>query len=534
VGTKLVAGLLAVLALAWTAAASASPPDEVDRERLKKTLANLPSMYVKWGIGIGPTGPTEWSEESETPPDPAALRAKLKGDDSDADVHLDLAAAHRRLGDAAHEKESLATAIAMLRREAAAHSGDGHVLASLAAALAASGADAEADLVLNRATSLAQPGWEPWTVSGNVLATRGIGAVADRRFADVGCAYEWVRSGVVWSKAPPPPSPTSTSLLAAASVAYGKAIEAAVKDGSATDIASAYLDRWAFRTHRLLLPREDAAKADAAAEWSAAVDDMAKSAEATPEDPRAITLVVALGFIPSFDDKRPAPTKIDDLPEPARGRAKEGLARLAKLAESKDAAVASRALQGLGAIGFLLQEDPAGVERTLRGAVAKDPSLRQSWTLLMGMFVRAERWDDLAKLLGDWLKTGDTAEKRMFLARAEERRGDGAAAEKQWRQALALDPKGYETNLGLANALLRNAKAGDDLKDVEDLLGTAAEMYSEGSPPSPERWCELTLSKAVLLGLTGDLDGAAATARRLLDYDAQDVLGREVLAAIGR
>lgn len=532
-GRKLVAGLVAIAAFVGAAAATAGE-GEIDRERLKKTVANLPSMYVMWGIGIGPTGPTEWSEQSETPPDPETLRAKLKGDDSDAGLHLDLAAAHRRLGDAAHEKESLATAIAMLRREAAAHEGDGRVLASLAQALASSGDDTGADETLRRAAAVAKPCPDVWTATGNVLAARAIGLAAARRFAEIGDAYEWVRTGSATAKGAPALPAKSVSLLADAAAAYDKAIAAAVKDGVATEISSAYLDRWAFRTHRLLLPREDAGSAQAAAEWTAAVDDMAKSAEATPDDPRAITLVVALGFIPTFDEPRPGPRKIDDLPEPARTRAKDGMARLAKLAESKDPTVAARALQGLGAIRWTLGEPSAGVEASLRSAVAKDPSLRQSWTLLMGMLVKDERWDDLAKLLGEWLRTGDSAEKRMFLAKAEERRGDGAAAEKQWRQALALDPKGYTPNLGLANAILRNAKPGDDLKDVEDLLTTAGEMYREGSPPSPERWCELTLSKAVLLGLTGDRDGAATTARRLLEYDAEDVLAREVLAAIGK
>jgi tetratricopeptide (TPR) repeat protein len=259
-----------------------------------------------------------------------------------------------------------------------------------------------------------------------------------------------------------------------------------------------------------------------------------KAAEATPSDPRAITLFVAIGTSRAPGDTRPGPGKPAELPAPARAVVENGLARLAKLAESEDDAVAARALEGIGAIGFLRADDPAKVESTLRRAIAKDPSLRQAWTILVGIRLRAQRWDDLVGLLGEWLKTGETAEKRMFLAKAEERRGDGAAAEKQWRLALALDPKGYEPNLGLAAAILRNSKAGDDLEPVDDLFGAAGDTYRPESPEAARRWVELGLTKSVALGLAGDLDGAADAARRVLEFDPPNTAAKEVLAAIGR
>jgi len=116
----------AIAAFAVTAAVAAAADGDVDRERLQR-LAVIPHVgerYV-WNFVLAQDGRFREGGQIPTELDPAALRQTLGDDDADAEGWLDLAAAYRSRRDEEAAKESLARAIAILRRRAAAQSDDG-------------------------------------------------------------------------------------------------------------------------------------------------------------------------------------------------------------------------------------------------------------------------------------------------------------------------------------------------------------------------------------------------------------------------
>jgi tetratricopeptide (TPR) repeat protein len=524
--------LVAVTALlAASAAARAGPDKPVDRERLKK-CATLPTVGPPgWYFTMGTNGLTYVGGEEPDAADPALLRDALKGDDSDADRWMDLAAAYRRTKDAAREKDAVAAAVAILRRQATALGDDGRVQAALGLALYASGDEDGADHAIRDAKRASQTAWAGDAAETDLRLLRAAAKPAGRRFASLDDAFAWISEDAAGVAA------LDAAVLDGASKGYDDAV-AAVFTSGATGTAAASVCMRRSSLHALLAAR--AAKAGAAAQFEHerrfCEEDQRRAQELLPADPIAVTLTGlsdAMSAPPDTDGARHVQA-FDSLPEKARAQVVAGEARLGTLSASADAAVAGRAFQGIATLRWFVHHDGVGTDAALRASIAKDPHARGAWNALVFLLASSERWDDVVTLCDAWTKAGDSALTRMTRAKALAMKGLFSHAEKEWRAALALDPKGCKANLGLAMFVLQRAEGDAELKEAADLLRTASETLPAAATQDPSVEVLWSLADAIRRGLAGDVDGAEKSARSLVERFGEIPAAREVLAALGR
>ncbi len=516
--TKWFAGVLMLVA---AFAAEARADDDVDRERLEKALM-LPSVGPRgWYYVMSPDGRViEGGEEPEYL-DVAVLRARIKGDDSDLDRWRDLAAAHRRLRNLGSERECRANAVVILRKQAAAHPDDGRVHAALGQALSASGDDAGAAASIATAERAPANAWAGAAAAADALVVQATARVAGRRFPTLDDATGWI--GDHRTEAPA----LDGKLLDSASTRYDDAVAGIEKSGATGRVAASVL----LRRHnfRGILELKGTKRSEAS-DYQRALLDLLTS------DPYAVTLT-ALGDAmsePSGADGSQVVQTFEKLPDTSRAKLAGDMARLEALAASPDAETSARAFQGVACILWFVHRDGAATEAALRKSIARSPRVEQSWNALVMVLAQSQRWDDLAKLSAEWMKTGATAKKRMVLAKALAMNGVEAEAQMQWRWAWDLDPRGFETNVGVAVFLMRRAQDESELRAAAGFLNEASAGLLAKESPSPQDFAVWRVANAALLGLEGHLDDCERAARRILELDPSLAVAGEILAAIGR
>jgi len=541
-----VARALIAVVLAVTLTVHAAVAGDVDRGRLKKA-APLPSVEVRFGWRVSPAGWEAWRDPAAEPgADAVAVaRAKIDRYPGNADLWLQLASAQGGRGDADGAEASVARAVALAVARAKEHADDGAALARLSRALAADADDVGAADAARRASCAATAPWEGWSAQADLLAARGVGLIAGTRFRLVDDAYVWVQPANPPETIPEPAvklldeaASCHDQAVAAADAAVGRMKTADVRSvGSGPSWRSHLLLR---RAHLLMFrlflgQRLPGSAAAAQATFGRALADYRRAADLDLDDPDAAAFGALVETMSGLFPSAGAGAQTwDALPEERRTRISAMLTRLAGFATSADPAVASRALVGTAVIQLMVQRDARRAETSLRAALAKDPTSDPCFELLAGMLIGGERWEDLTKLCTEWVKQGDSARKRMILAKAEDRCGRADATEKAWRAALALDPAGFETNLGLAVLVLRRQGAGADPSEPDALVRTAGEAFVAMTRPSRDQKIYGNVAHAWIAAMTGDPDAAEKSARLVLAADSGNSCANEVLAAIGR
>jgi hypothetical protein len=512
------------------AAATAAPDGTIDRERLRKAALLPPVGPNGWYYSLTTDGRVFAGGEEPEILGPAALRARMKGDDTDAERWMDVAAACRRTHDDAGAKESAAKAVAILRRRAEAGPGDGRPLATLGLALAAGGDDAGADAAVAEAAQAKDAAWAGTAASADLAVERAVARAAERRFATLDEARDWIGTDTARAAL------VDAAALGDAAKRYDDAVLGAEKSGaSGPAVASVYLRRMALRTLRHARGKADAAATADVVNLNAA--DQSKALDALVPDPFALTLAT-LNDAMSPPDERDGSTHVlpfGDLADAARANVSRDLARLSKIAASADAPDAARALQGIACVQWFCMRNPAVAESVLRRSIAKDATVQSSWNALVFAMGQTRRWEELVKLCAEWIEVGETPRNRMMHAKALALAGHAEEAEKEWRAAQALEPSGFESNLGVAVLVLQRAKDDADVKEARKFLdAAAAALAASGAETYDVRAYARDLADAVARGLSGDADGAEKIARELLAKDGGAKPAKEILAALGR
>jgi len=522
---------VAAIALIGVCAAAPAAAQDVDRARLQKA-ALLPSVapggwyYVAESDGRIYEGGQETGKASV-----AVLEARLAAADSDPRSWLDLAEACRRTRNPVRERACLTRAVAILREVAEERSDDGAALAALGLALATSGDEAGAAKAIQSAERAARNRWAGAAASADLLVTRAIAAAAQQPFRTLREATTW------WSANPERASRVQRALLDAALVRYDAAV-AGVESAEATgpDAASVYMRRSRLLGALLFVESQGADRAAVAELAERTTADSRKALELLRSEPYAVTLIALRDAMPKATEPGGARrvASIGGLSDAARAKLTANLDALRLLAGADDPQLAARALQGLACVQWYVYQDPGGTEALLRKSIAKYTGLDQTWIALVSILARAGRYDDLATLSREWLKTGDSADKRLLLAKARHSAGHVAGAETEWRAAHALAPRDFKTNLGVAVLTLQRAETEADVTEARTFLDTAAAALLGSDNPPPHRFIIWGLADAVAAGLAGDVDGAANAARRVLGYSSEVAEANEILSALGR
>jgi tetratricopeptide (TPR) repeat protein len=527
--------LLALLAtLGPVRAARAGDGDApVDRERLRKAVTLPASAGPRgWYYTLEPDGRVLASGDTDARRDLTALRTAAARDDADAQLWTDLASAYRRAGDANRATECVARAVAVLRKQSVEHPDDGATLAALGLALHAAGDEAGAERSIATAAAAPRNAWAGLAASGDLAVIRGAAKAAGRAFATCDDAQRWLGRDEQRAMR------LDGACVDEAERRYSAALESLAGPGVAgTDVASVCARRHTVHAIRFARATASDDPKGAATARARADADERRALEALPDDPFAVLLLVladAMGEPDAEGNRRVR--RSADLPPEARAKVEGGEAQLRKLAASADAGTSARALQAVACAQWFVHQDGAAAESALRKSVAKDPRRDSSWNALIHVLGGSGRGEDLTKLCREWNATGDaSARKRMLLAVLLATAGDTDGAEKEWRAALALDPGGVETNLGLAALVLRRAEDDADLAEAARRIEVAkAAVAAAGDEADPGLSAHCDLLEAVALGLSGDVAGAERAARRLIRAAGEIPVAREILGAIGK
>ena len=507
--------------LACTIAVTAVAGGEVDREKLKRVV-DLPTVGENWWFyGFALDGRVLEGGETAQLVDVAALAADLAGNETDAERWMDLAAACRRDGDVAQSEHAISKAVAIFRDRCAALPDDGRPRAALGLALVASGDDRAGQQAIDTAANAKHAAWASEAASADLLVLRAAGLVAGCRFGALSEAFDWLgdhEDSVKWLDA---------TLLADAAIRYDKAVEAVEKSGAiGSEASSVYVRRMKVVGLRM---KDDSAPSVKSSEF-----DIRKAAAMQPSEPYAVLLN-------ALDDAMSEPDaegtrhveRFAMLSDRARADVIADFARLREMAASPDAVTAGRALQAIACLQWFCRRDPSATVETLRLSIEKAPSLRQSWGALTMVLAQTSQGDALVEVCRNRIaKTGESASKRLQLGKALWRRGNDAEAEKEWRAGLSLAPKDVVANLGAAVFVIRRAKDDAELREAAEFVRAAKEASTGTKDSSIDASCRLW--SAVLLGLTGDVDGAEKIARSLAADFPEWQPGKDLLAALGR
>ncbi len=529
--TKSIAALVAVTMVAVAALCTLptrAQEKSVDRDQLRR-LVRFPSvMHPGWYYVPGMDGVVRAGGYDDLRYDVATLRNAVDADAANAKRWMDLATAYRRADDGEHEKESLARAVALLRKRVSEDADDGQAFASLGLALVAAGDDAGGAAAITKAQAAARNAWAGDVAAGDVAALRAFGQLAERRFAALEEADDWLGRNADRA------SDVDAALLDAALESYTSAI-AALEDAAASGAraASAYARRaWAFRVRDVRDPSGAATAAQSDADQERALQTVA----ASPYAATILALKSAMRPNPAARGRKRV-FGFSTLTETAQANVQAGVTRLRRMVGSSgsDTRKAARALQGIACVQWFVYQDASATEATLRRSIAKDAGVRHTWDVLARVLAISGRWDDVVTLGNEWLEHGDAAHKRMLIATAHAFLKQADEAEGAWRAALALDPKGMKTNLGVAALVLRRSEDEATAKEALPMVQMAkATLAAAEDPSARQQQLFCAFIESISLGLSGDIDGAEKVARNIIETVGDVPEAREILKALGR
>ena len=516
-------GLVAVASL--TALAQ---DESVDRDQLRRLVRFPNVVHLGWYYELGMDGVVRAGGYDDLRYDVTILRNAADADAANAKRWADLATGYRRADDDEHEKESLARAVALLRKQVGEDTDDGQALASLGLALVATGDDAGGAAVIRKAQAAARNAWAGDVAAGDVAALGAFGQLAEQRFATLEEAIEWLGRNADHA------SDIDAILLDAAVEQYSAAV-AGVADARAAGAgaAVAYMRRASASRIREV---HDPSGASTASRSDADDEKALELIAAAPYAATLLALRAAMRPDPAAGGRERA-FEFSTLTETAQANVKAGVTRLRRMVGSSgtDARRAARALQGVACVQWFVYQDAPAAEATLRRSIAKDSGVRHSWDVLAMVLASSGRWEEVISLGNEWLEHDDAPHKRMLIATAYAFRKQADEAEGAWRAALALDPNGMQTNLGVAALVLRRSEDEATAKEALPMVQTAKATLAAAEGASARQHqllCEFI--ESIALGLSGDIDGAEKVARNILETVGDVPEAREILKALGR
>jgi Tfp pilus assembly protein PilF len=226
------------------------------------------------------------------------------------------------------------------------------------------------------------------------------------------------------------------------------------------------------------------------------------------------------------------PIDRETLPEKTQRSVREAVAKLAKLAQSKEIDTAAGASTVLGMLQMVIVHDDPAAEASFRRTISMEPSRELAWDLLTLLLNRDDdRHEDEVSLCQERLKRSDSARGRMLLARAYVDVDELGDAEEQVQAALRLEPDDFTANLALAVLLLKRSDNAGVLSRARELLTKAGTAL--GASRDPKDWADHAVTWGICLALSGDPESARQQLKQVLESDTSNEQAREALAALG-
>lgn len=263
------------------------------------------------------------------------------------------------------------------------------------------------------------------------------------------------------------------------------------------------------------------------------IADLEKASDLDPKNYEYISLAAYFTLMSSMAGANSTDFTVDMMPDKSRQLVRNAMTRLEALSENPDKKSAAGALEKLGLLNFYLKNFTAA-KGNLRRAVALDPSLEQSWDILLGIIHESGSPEEVVSLCQSRLKSKNSARNHLLLAKSY-------VHQKKWNEAgfEAINAGKLETNnivppLMLTAISLKQSSDTNQFILATENLGRASEILKSMSDDKEKqiRWREITLNLAILFGLDGTQDSLersrnclkAVLARNPDDEDAKMIL----------
>ena len=536
--------MIFVLSALWTAQAAAP---KYDPEKLR-SLVKLPVIRLEMGFGLdrqlGFTFGGEPLDLSKLKPPAtriAELRKEIGGGAPDAERFSELAGLYAKLNDQAQSQAAWKRSIQLFREQVRDNPKQGWLRSQLGKALLGADQRAEGENLLRDAVALAPEDWRCWEALGGFLASQAFDVLdATNSLAMSAGIGRSLRPSGSHLAASPERRAKARALCDEARSCYDKAVSVGPLEPGAYQARVCF--RWAG-TQLLYLLIEPERTADSPPSQSLfpaeAVADLNQVAKLTTNDAYAIGMaasVEATKAMSSIPKEAMSSNDIRErgfwpfLPDSARTYVREAMSRLEQLGRNEDKAIAGGALAALGGLQLIVRRDPVAAKTNLRRSTELRPAADCPWELLGLVLVQSERWQDLAALGEERLKSKDSVRYRIVLAKAYERLGKTTEVEKHVQAALKLAPNDLLANTALAALRLKHA-TDDALAQVGEMMAQLKQSAFKAAPQEQQMGFEFL--HGLYFGLAGNREEAASHFRRLREVNPDEATYREAYDALG-
>ncbi len=276
-----------------------------------------------------------------------------------------------------------------------------------------------------------------------------------------------------------------------------------------------------------------------AAQFSkSAVPDLQKAAALRPRVCQLVGLAAwfewASTAMTPFARGADRPTRFDEFPESARRTILTAITDLSELGRSSDDKHAAAALEYLGALRILTQENKESAVVELRRAVALDPDRDRAWDMLMGSMVDSVSPADFAEECENRLKHKKSARNHVIFAKALFRREAFEQAAGEAKAAIKLETNNVPAHLMLCAALLRQDKGEEGEEERKSTFLKTHELVEQSlnAPEGRDWWLVFGLDVAIGSAIDGEIEVAKDWLDACQKQFPGDVRIKEILSAL--
>ncbi len=506
---------------------------EFGLEKLRK-LVRLPTVMFQTDWTFDPErGFSLGSANQDARAKITHLRKELTGELADAALYEDLGDLYSSINDTRNARDAWYLAAGLFRKRVELQPDDPILLAGLGRALQNTGQPQEAESVLRQAARLGPTEWTCWTALGRFLDSQARSDIEDPSKPAPGSDSS---SGAVTDR----PASAAVSLAQRRLDEAGDCFDKAV--AAAPDAAGPYFRRGMHRCLRSFLLNQIHPTSDTDPfNGCFSPESLADLRQSTLLDPRDYCRIAgtALFEIYTVSAKKGrvnwAGFSLDSLPDKSQRSIRGAMTQLENLGDDSDPHFAAGALEVLGVLqGPVLHERRVCVAN-LRRALALDPSREQAWDMLAGTLAQAQNYDDLLSVCTDEVRQRDIARSHLLLAKAFEKLKQWGNCEDELRIAVQQDENNFTATLALGSLLLKQRQNDASvLSEANGWLARAESIIAKmpKAQRTQQQLIELTLSRSIYFALSGDVETARQWANAVIQVDKENLLAREILAAM--
>ena len=246
-----------------------------------------------------------------------------------------------------------------------------------------------------------------------------------------------------------------------------------------------------------------------------AIPDLQKAATLQPQVCQLVGLaawfeLVAIAMTPLTGGTE-TPTQFSDFPESSQRIIKNAIAQLTELSQGNDTKRTALALEYLGILRAMTQENEELAVADLRRAVALNPDREQAWDMLLASILESASPEEFAAVCEDRLKHKKSARNHLIFAKALFRRGSFEKATGEAKSAIKLETNNVPAQLMLCAALVRQDKGEAGEEELASAFAKAAELVkSTNAPERGDWWLVYGLNVAIAAAINDNVKNANA------------------------